>query len=963
MTESPLATLDHPPSARRRCRSLGLPAWIVATVLTTTVLSGCSEETSTAELLESARKHFAAAELNAAAIELKTILSESPDHMDARVLLGRTHLAAFNGPAAEKELERALALGADGTQLEADVLRALILQSKPREALGRRERAAGTVKVTASASTQAPEASTFSRMTPAGQAEVLGLEGHALLSLERLQEALEAYQSALELDSRATEARLGLARLDARAGDLASMRRRLDALIADAPSFAEAQSLLGDLEVSEGKLEQAEAAYSRAMELRPLPLPLDQLKRADVRTMQGKLSDARADLETLAKLKWAHPGVGTGLARLALLEGNAPAALDLARRVIGADADYAPALMVAGVAAFRTGAVEQAESLLSRYVRQAPRAKTAGVMLATLQLRRGEFSAAAASIARLRQAHPDDPAIADLHSVTEMGQGRYQEALALLERSARENSASELAAVKLVVGLEVAGRTGEALEELAAGFERNPESLVAARLYFDRLVRSKQPELALEVARRFRAGRPGDAAAETLVGMGFAAVGDADRAREAFEAAVAIEPKHVEALRGLAFIAERRRDEATAAALRERILEVRPSHLESLLALADVRLRSGEPAKARELLQRAVAEHPKSVAATSALALVERRTGQSEQAVELLNRALAENPDDPRLLLALGEALLDSGQVNQAVTFLKRLVSKLPDSALAHFLLARGAAAAGDAAAAEKGLDDALRINPRLSVALMSRARMHVAKGENPQAAATVERLLEVRPDDAQALDVAVEVAMAGGRYEQALVHAEAAQRAEPTGERAIRLATARARVRDRDGALATLTGWLAEHPTDLRVMASLAEAYEALGDVDSAIATYERIVAVRPDDVFALNNLAWALRSRDPARGVALVEKARKLSNDYPAIVDTHAMLLIEAGEIDRAVALLKDLEQKHPDSPMFQYHLALAHVKGGDKAKARLVLEVLLATFRDFPERGDAQALMDGL
>jgi putative PEP-CTERM system TPR-repeat lipoprotein len=80
------------------------------TLLLISLLAACSEK-SVDEYLVSAKSHIEKKELNAAILDLKNVLQESPKLAEARFLLGKVYLKNYQYENAEKEFERALKYG------------------------------------------------------------------------------------------------------------------------------------------------------------------------------------------------------------------------------------------------------------------------------------------------------------------------------------------------------------------------------------------------------------------------------------------------------------------------------------------------------------------------------------------------------------------------------------------------------------------------------------------------------------------------------------------------------------------------------------------------------------------------------------------------------------------------------------------------------------------------------------
>ncbi len=128
-----------------------------------------------------------------------------------------------------------------------------------------------------------------------------------------------------------------------------------------------------------------------------------------------------------------------------------------------------------------------------------------------------------------------------------------------------------LARVSRAEALALQGRNGEALALLAM----DGEPPVHVRLLRAAIrLEAGQEALAVEDARRVTEAAPGRADARLVLAAALEAVGDADAARVAFEAALAIDPRSSVGWRGLARTAERSGDVEAADRARARLVEL-----------------------------------------------------------------------------------------------------------------------------------------------------------------------------------------------------------------------------------------------------------------------------------------------------------------------------------------------------------------------------------------------------
>ncbi|MEO2035482.1 MAG: hypothetical protein ABGZ35_25665, partial [Planctomycetaceae bacterium] len=106
----------------------------------------------------------------------------------------------------------------------------------------------------------------------------------------------------------------------------------------------------------------------------------------------------------------------------------------------------------------------------------------------------------------------------------------------------------------------------------------------------------------------------------------------------------------------------------------------------------------------------------------------------------------------------------------------------------------------------------------------------------------------------------------------------------------------------------------------------------------DKAVELIRMILKQRPEDVNSLNNLAWIVGTQngDHQKAFELLETAGNVAGEAAFLLDTRGLVSLEMGRIASA---LDDLETawRQDNSPVTQYHLALALSRFGDTASAQ--------------------------
>jgi superkiller protein 3 len=171
--------------------------------------------------------------------------------------------------------------------------------------------------------------------------------GRLLLDQGRTDESKRAFARALELDSKLTGVRIDYASALIKSGDAAAALSQLDAAIANGEGTPLAHALLGVAHERLGKIDQAFAAYSRAIEMDPNSAAARE-GRARLYEGQGDVAKAIADY-TIAYRSVLSPEVALKLARLHTRAGQVQAAIQVYRRLLLEREDFAVRMEMARV--------------------------------------------------------------------------------------------------------------------------------------------------------------------------------------------------------------------------------------------------------------------------------------------------------------------------------------------------------------------------------------------------------------------------------------------------------------------------------------------------------------------------------------------------------------------------------------------------------------------------------------
>lgn len=921
-------------------------------VLLSSLVTGC-DRADPVNHLQNAREYLSQGKPESAVLELKTALQVEPDNVEARRLLGSTALTLEDPATAEKELQRALELGAPPELVLLQLARARLDLNKTEELVENAERPSGELQAS------------LQLLSPADAAELYSIYGAAYIARDNAESARAMYEKALTLDPESPHAKTGLAGLTAQAGDLPGAVAQMQQILERHPEYGEGWGYLGTLYRLGENLEPAEEAYSRAIELGSRN-PGIYLGRALVRIAGSNFKDAEGDLKYVGDNYANVVEVPYARGVIAVVTDRLPEARDQFNNALKLKDDDPRVLLMLGLTEATLGQGERAEELLTRFLRTqaVPSQATdaANKALARLRGQRGDFDGAETALTSVLEHAPDDPEALDLMSNVAMRQGDSLAATELLRKAISDQVASGRTLLKLGAGLLEAGDVegAQAVMLQAEGYEDSRDSARAMRFatYLDQGEHAK----ALALADELRQAQPENAWAHALVGIAHIAGGDEDAARTALQRSLELSPGNLPASHNLALIEMTDGNFDAARKLYADVLAKDPNNADVPALMARLELRAGNPAEVTRWKERTVEVRPEEIIPRVLLARDYLGRGEPQRALEALQPVASRGQDNVLFLIHDGLVRLALGQYASAVESYEKAVALQPALIPAQFGLARARAETGDTPGMKKALDTIIETNPAFIPAQMARIRLMVVEKQFDEAAKRIAQLGEKATKAPEIPVLQGELLTAQGKTKEAVEAFKTAFERRADTTHMLLLAEARRRAGDGEGAVGTVKTWLESNPDDLPAWRALAGSQMALGNQDEARKAWQHIVDIAPEDASALNNLAWSLREADPAAARTYAEKALSLAPDNPAVKDTLGVVLTKEGNLERAISLLEEAYTSAQD-PLIGYHFAFALAEQGERSRAVRVLERLLGEKREFGSRSAAEALLTEL
>jgi tetratricopeptide (TPR) repeat protein len=397
--------------------------------------------------------------------------------------------------------------------------------------------------------------------------------------------------------------------------------------------------------------------------------------------------------------------------RVALEQGDPKRALELFEKGVRAWPNNAGARYLAGRAARDLGDLDRAVSELREAMRVDNQATAAGELLARIHYERGQYAEAlriGKTATRRRDADLPELYVIGARSFMELGQ--YDDARDTLRTLARLEGQEVRAAVELSsVELEAAGPAAAVKWIEESGLElTDPANDELLRAYADSMAADGKTDRVLALIDEAIAKHPDHAAYHEMRGAILMRLGQDEQALASLEKAVALDAEHAAAYAGLATLAARGNDLATAIERYDRAAELASYVSVYPYAAAQLALASGDVEDAERRLRDVVRRFPSHAGARNDLAwILAERGAELDWALELVEQAQRLDPS-PEVLDTLGWVRFKRGEHSAAVAALEQALEARGDSPSIHYRLGLALSRAGDEDRAREMLQAAI---------------------------------------------------------------------------------------------------------------------------------------------------------------------------------------------------------------------------------------------------------------
>ncbi len=387
---------------------------------------------------------------------------------------------------------------------------------------------------------------------------------------------------------------------------------------------------------------------------------------------------------------------------------------------------------------------------------------------------------------------------------------------------------------------------------------------------------------------------------------------------------------------------------ANAAKLADDLAKEVPSNARIQLLAGQAFLQKGDVDQALSHMQRAAQADPRNAAAPLAMARLELMRKNYSAVLDHANQALSIQPQnlDARMFHVIG--LTGTKSYAAAKTEAEQLARDTKGSPQVEMQLGVIALGQGRYSEAEDLFRKLYKEGSPNVQPLAGLVDVYEAQHMPDRALALMQQEAQRTPDSGGRQALLVAAAEAAGKDDVALAELQKMAEKNPNSpDVQVRIGALERKQGKYPEALRAFERARELAPNNRGLDAIIANVQELSGDKAGAIANYRKALAKSPDDPTVLNNLAFLLAETggDTKEALQMISTALRKAPEVPQLRDTLAWIHLKRNNTSEALPILESLTRTHPENPTFRYHYAVALIRSGDRAGARLQAQTALS------------------
>ena len=314
-----------------------------------------------------------------------------------------------------------------------------------------------------------------------------------------------------------------------------------------------------------------------------------------------------------------------------------------------------------------------AEKLLVNLLRQEPSHGKALDLLGTVYTRSDRWEQALSVYLKLSEINPDNVEVLNNLGVIYRRIGRYEDSISVLTRARETGQDTETVLYNLGNTWKQMGDYAQAALCFSDVIDNKPDDVLAYNHLGSIHALSGRHDLALQAYRRGLQIDPNHPFIHYNMAHSYEALGRPSEAVGEFTAALKTKPGWLDALRDLASLYLRQKDEDSCLSTLRRILAVDPSDTRALVEMGSIASKNGRTAEAADYYSSALKADPFHIPAALGLVQLREKEGKLDDALADLQSLNARSPGLPDVLIHLARLYVKLQQYPEAKAVFREL--------------------------------------------------------------------------------------------------------------------------------------------------------------------------------------------------------------------------------------------------------------------------------------------------
>lgn len=868
------------------------------------------------QYLASAEKYLNDNQVNSAIIELKNAIQSSPKDSQARLMLGEIYLTRGNFKSAEKELSRALKLGADENKVTPLLARAIL-------GLGQNEQVISLIEETHINNLYA-------------KSELSGIKALAEVKLGDLDAAESTLQAAENSGFNTLYIRLGKISLDAAQKRMDTALASINQVLKDTDNNSDVWLLKGHIESAKNNFDEAVLSYTNAYKLSPDAFYYT-FFIAQSLVISKRFDEAEKYANDLINLYPNQPVSNELVAIIFYSKKEYNKARIHADRAINNGSQHLSASLISSLSSYELKNYEQAYKTLSRINDSLPDNHYAKRLYIILQLKLGYIDEAILSMNQLNIETDENNQFLSKASLQLTKLGRDEEALKLAQKAATKASAAN----DLMLGLvKLAGNDSTGFDQLRSAMAEQSDKRVAElglAFYYIQFGKLKEAE---DTVDEWLKKYPDDVGALVLKGVIYQKSNQLDNAELQYKKVLDISEEYpqVRAYLAQTMALKGNWEEAFQLSFKAKTLSPNDKTANQILLTSSKKLnRLPEMIKLIDNQIQADRSNPElKIQKARALTLNQ----QSVEAINLLE-ALPEAQKSAASWSLLGDIYYTQQKWQDASNGYKKWLELAPTDAKAYVWNIHISEMTQKLTQGIQLADNAITMFPNDVRFPLMKAGLLLKSGELTASQTVLNGLDEDVRDTPYALQLQGLLYLANQKFDAAVKVHQRRYEKQPS----IQVANALASVYVLNGQDQEAIDFLNEvinkygtkaEPLEIKLANILVKTQP-----EKAISKYRDIVDREPDNIVALNNLAWLTMEKEQFdEACQYAEKAYQIATQNPQIADTYGYCLLKSGDSKSSLKFLGQAYEKKLNDTEIALHYAESLIADGQSEQAKGVL-----------------------